>query len=366
MTVAPGVQPPSSAPARSAAEIAAVLRGLSPAYAPTPLLDLTALAARLGVAQVLAKDEGRRMLGSFKSLGGTYAGLAALARRTGTDIAGLLARCAAGAAADLPQLVCASDGNHGLAVAAAARFAGAGAKVFLHAGVPPVRARRIEREGAAIVWVQGTYDDAVDAAAAAAQREGGILIADTAPDAANPIVHDVMAGYGVIAHEARAQIAAAGHRAPTHLFVQAGVGGLAAAMAEGMSRFVDAPAAFVAVEPETCACLRAAFAQGGVVRLGGDLATAAEMLSCGEASAPAFAILRRTGARVMTVTEQALEEAPRLLRDTGGPATTPSGATGLAGLVTALRESGGPRLGLTPDSRVLLVISEAALEETAA
>src|SRR5205085_12047814 len=126
------------------------LARLSPAYAPTPLLDLKILAARLGVAQVLAKDEGRRMLGSFKSLGGTYAGLAALARTKETDVAGLLSQ----RPRDLPRLICASDGNHGLAVAAAARFAGTGAKIFLHAGVPPVRARRIEAEGADIEWVQ--------------------------------------------------------------------------------------------------------------------------------------------------------------------------------------------------------------------
>ena len=76
--------------ANDPASIAATLRALAPAYAPTPLLNLTQLSRRLGVAQVLAKDEGRRMLGSFKSLGGTYAGLAALARLRGTDIAGLL------------------------------------------------------------------------------------------------------------------------------------------------------------------------------------------------------------------------------------------------------------------------------------
>src|SRR5437868_7312477 len=115
----------SPSPASPAA-IAATLRALSPDYAPTPLLELSALAKRLGVAQLLAKDEGRRMLGSFKSLGGTYAGLAALARTQDVSIAALLAR----RAADLPQFVCASDGNHGLAVAAAARFAGAKAKVF--------------------------------------------------------------------------------------------------------------------------------------------------------------------------------------------------------------------------------------------
>src|ERR1700730_2994728 len=105
---------PSRLPADESVDaIAADLVRLSPAYAPTPLLDLGALAARLGVAQVLAKDEGRRTLGSFKSLGGTYAGLRALARTRGTDSAGLLSD----RPRDLPSLICASDGNHGLAVA---------------------------------------------------------------------------------------------------------------------------------------------------------------------------------------------------------------------------------------------------------
>jgi len=351
-----------------AAEIASVLRPLSPDYAPTPLLDLKSLAARLGVAQVLAKDEGRRMLGSFKSLGGTYAGLAALARQQGIGIADLVkqrndkSKTRVNALSDLPQLICASDGNHGLAVAAAARLAGAACQVFLHAGVPVARAQRIEAQGAAIVRVAGTYDDSVDAAAAFAKANASILIDDTTPDPDAPIVRDVMAGYGVIAHEVRQQVEAAAYARPTHVFVQAGVGGLAAAMAEGVAGWMAPPGRIVAVEPETCACITAAFAQGRVTRIAGDLATAAEMLACGEASAPAFAILRDAGAAVVTVSERALEDAPALLRATGGPDTTPSGATGLAGLARVCGDHAkAAQLGLGADSRVLLVISEAAL-----
>ena len=345
------------APAPDADGIAAELLRLSPAYAPTPLLDLPSLAAHCGVAQVLAKDESRRMLGSFKSLGGTYAGLRALARAAGTEIAGLLDP--ARRPDDLPALICASDGNHGLAVAAAARFAGAPARVYLHAGVPPARAGRIEAQGAEIVRVPGTYDDAVDAAAAAARAGGGILVADTTDDPADPVVGDVMAGYGVLAAEIRRQVDAAGHRRPTHLFVQAGVGGLAAALADGLAPWLASPAAVIVVEPEHAACVIAALAQSQPVRIPGDLETAAEMLSCGVASAPAMAALRRHRARAMTVSEAELEATPRLLRAHGGPATTPSGAAGLAGLAG----SGG--LGLDPASRVLIIVTEADLPEDA-
>jgi diaminopropionate ammonia-lyase len=339
--------------------IAAELRTLDPAYAPTPLLDVPELAVRLGVGQVLAKDEGRRTLGSFKSLGGTYAGLRALARASRMEIANLLAAQPAGQ----PILLCASDGNHGLAVAAAARFAGARARVFLHDSVPQARAQRIEDEGAEVVWVHGTYDDAVDAAAAAAREGGSILVADTTNDPSDPVVRDVMAGYGVMASEIREQVDHAGHPRPTHVFVQAGVGGLAAAIAEGLAGWLAAPGHIVAVEPKTAACVAPALAAGGPMRVAGDLHTAAEMLSCGEASAPAVAMLRRFGARALTVPEEGLVDAPRVLAGSGGPATTPSGAASLAGLIAALShpEEAGD-LGLDRSSRVLILVTERALD----
>jgi len=338
--------------------VAAELLRLDPAYAATPLVDLPRLASRLGVAQVLAKDEGRRLLGSFKSLGGTYAGLRALARTAGCEIAELLAPGRAGQ----PALVCASDGNHGLAVALAARLAGAPARVFLHAGVPSTRARRISQQGAEVVWIDGTYDDAVDAAAEAARAGSGILVADTTDDPDDPVVHDVMAGYGVMAAEIRRQVAGAGHLPPTHLFVQAGVGGLAAAMAEGLADFLAAPGRIIAVEPATAACLEAAMAAGRPVRVPGDLHTEAEMLSCGEASAPALAVLRRHHAQVVTATEAELAAAPSILAAQGGPATTPSGAAGLAGAVAALdAPARAKELGLTADSRLLILVTEGPL-----
>jgi diaminopropionate ammonia-lyase len=342
-------RPEAPQPAR---DIGLELARLSPEYAATPLLDLPLLAARLGVAQVLAKDEGRRMLGSFKSLGGTYAGLRALARAANTDVSGLIAARPAGQ----PALICASDGNHGLAVAAAARFAGARARVYLHRGVPEVRARRIEQQGAEVVWMDGTYDDAVDAAAAAARTGAGILVADTTNDPNNPVVRDVMAGYGVMVEEIRQQVEAAGHAKPTHLFVQAGVGGLAATLAEGLERWLAPPRSVVVVEPETAAAVGAALASGHPVRVEGDLKTTAEMLSCGEASAPAVEVLRRHRVEAISLSERVLDEAAALLRSCGGPRTTSSGAAGLAGAVTA-------RHGLGPDARVLILVTEAAIDE---
>ncbi len=334
--------------------IAGYLRRLSPAYAETPLLSLADIAERTGVAAVFAKDETRRSLGSFKSLGGTYAGLRAIAEYMGCSVADVIA--VRSTPANTPVLLTASAGNHGLAVAAAARFGGARARIYLSPGVPAARAKRIADEGAEIVWIEGTYDDAVAAAAKAAAESDGILVADTSADPGDRGVADVMAGYAVLGHEIRSQFDRGGQAPPTHVFVQAGVGGLAAAMVNDLKDWLAPPARFIAVEPDQAACLTAALEAGKPVRIPGALKTVGDMLACGEASAPALEVLR--GAiTAMTVSEAQLRAAPALLPAT--IATTPSGAAGLAGLQAvaesqALRE----RFGVTGQSRVLLVLTE--------
>lgn len=345
---------------QEAADIAAALLRLAPEYARSPLLDLPELACKLGLAQVLAKDESERALGSFKSLGGTYAGLRALARYAGTSVEILLAN----PPADLPTLLCASDGNHGLAVAAAARYAGAPAQIYLHTGVSLARARRIIDQGADIVWVEGTYDDAVERVATVARNGQGILVADTTDDPDDLVVADVMAGYGVLAYEIRNQVAAKAYAKPTHIFVQAGVGGLAAAIADGLADWMASPAVIIVVEPDQAPCVTQALASHRPIRCAGDLSTSAEMLACGEASTPALATLQRHDARAVTVSERMLADAPRILRACGGPATTTSGAAGLAGaLLVCGNDALSTEFALDADSRILLLVTEGELGE---
>lgn len=311
------------------------LFGLWPDYRPTPLTALPELARRCGVAAVHVKDESWRPLGSFKALGGMYAGLRALARAAGEPtIAALVAR--KGTGVRLPTLICASDGNHGLAVAAGAELAGAPARVYLHSGVPQARAKRIAARGAEIVWIEGSYDDAVDAAFRVAEQGEGLLISDTSPEADDPVTADVMRGYGLMADEIVEQLRTGIEVPPTHLFVQAGVGGLAAALARGLRETHGLSCRVVVVEPAGVDCVGAALRSGRIERIPGDLHTAAEMLSCGEASAPAIEILRRLNADAISVDEAALVDAVEVSRTFGGPATTPSGATGLAGFMSTL------------------------------
>ena len=308
---------------------------------PTPLVDLSRLAEALGVARVWAKDEGRRALGNFKSLGGTRAAAEALA----------------GAPEGPRRLICASDGNHGLAVAAAAEAGAVAARVYLPASVPSDRVERVVALGAEVVRVDGTYDDAVDLATAAAASGDGILIADTTDDLDDPVVASVMAGYAAIAGEIVEQLAG---EWPTHLFVQAGVGGLAAAMARGLSAV--APLKVVVVEPASAASVAAALAAGAPVRIPGSLETCATMLACGLASAPAVEVLLACDCQAVCADEASLMAAPDRLLSFGGPETTPSGAAGLAGLLMASASPGpSDALPLGPGSKVLLIVTEARL-----
>jgi diaminopropionate ammonia-lyase len=330
---------------------------LWPDYRPTRLLELPALARLTGVGRVFVKVEGDRPLGSFKALGGMIAGLRALAKDAGTT--DLRELCSPTSCRVLPRLICASEGNHGLSVATAAKKAGTRSWIYLPADVSEARAARIVASGGEIVRIAGTYDDAVLAAEAAAARGDGLLISDTSSDPEASVVIDVMAGYGLLAQELVKQFRDEARDRPTHLFVQAGVGGLAAAMVEGLQDLLRGPKKFLIVEPESAACVAEALAAGKPMRIDGDLKTSAEMLACGVASAPALRILQRYPVHSLLVSEAELKMAATGLRNVGGPQSTASGAAGLAGLLrTAARPDLRASHQLGPDSIVLLIATE--------
>jgi diaminopropionate ammonia-lyase len=246
--------------------------------------------------------------------------------------------------------------------AVAARRVGACAKVFLPANVNRTRVGKIAAMQGSVISVSGTYDDAVDAAREAAARGEGLLIPDSSRDPDDLVVGDVMQGYSVLVNEIAAQLADHPHP-PTHAFIQAGVGGLAAAVAEGLTLSMRRPPAVIVVEPETAACVTHALQVGEPVKIAGDLRTSAEMLSAGLASASALKILLAHGARAITVNDSQLRESVKTLRTQFKIATTPSGAAGLAGLKrVASDEALRSQFQLTDDSSVLLIVTEGCVK----
>ncbi|MCW4456593.1 pyridoxal-phosphate dependent enzyme [Flavobacterium sp. MXW15] len=327
-------------------------------YQATSLLEIPELAQATGVSKVFIKNEVERPLGNFKVLGGMVAAFKAMKRRADAYLS------SNDGAVPLPHLVCASDGNHGLAVASAAQHMGVSATVYLPACASPLRIERIRTVGGRVVLVEGTYDDAVLAARTAASHEDGLLIPDTTSDPLDPVVLDVMRGYGQMTEELTAQFASQGDIRPTHAFIQAGVGGLAAAVATGLQINGLAPIRIVVVEPRNAACVAHALQQGRPVRIAGSLGTTAEMLSCGLASAPALDVLLEHRARSLLVDEVELQAGPSASLATTGLASTPSGAAGLAGfLVAAANPEKRREYGLDPNSVVLLFNTEGAVED---
>ncbi|MCR9257870.1 MAG: pyridoxal-phosphate dependent enzyme [Alphaproteobacteria bacterium] len=318
-----------------------------PAYAETPLREI----APPGLPSLLVKDETARMgLGSFKALGGVYAVARHLAEaygaRTGTvpapsDHTGAPFREAAAET----TFVCASAGNHGLSVAAGARIFGAKARIHLAATVPESFADRLRGKDAQVVRSGSVYDEAVAIALKDAEETGAILLADGSWPGYTRLPAWVMEGYTVIPEELRRHFAATG-RWPTHVFVQAGVGGIAAAMAHQIRAHWPAATEIVVVEPSAARCLAASHAAGKPVTADGPVSNMSR-LDCKDPSLLAFHALEAAGVRYTDVSDDEAEEAVRDLRALG-IGTSPSGAAGLAGLrKTALPEGARPLIVAT-------------------
>ncbi|MCM5558069.1 diaminopropionate ammonia-lyase [Pleomorphomonas sp. JP5] len=335
-----------------------------PGYAPTPLVALNKLAERLDVASIHYKDEsGRFGLGSFKALGGAYAVLrllvSELRRRHGDIDETALATGRLREAAKDITVCCATDGNHGRSVAWGARMFGARAVIFIHATVSEQRADAIRRYGAEVVRTSGNYDGSVHEAAQKAAQNGWFVVSDTSYPGYTDVPSDVMQGYSVMVAEALG----ASEAPPTHVFLQCGVGGLAAAVIAHLWEAYgpDMPIVTV-VEPVKAACLYESARSGKPTAVTGDLDTIMAGMACGEPSMIAWPILQEGVSAFMAIPDDAALAAMRLLASGAAGATIVGGESGVAGLAGLIVAAGAPdwrrSLGLDRASRVLLIGSE--------
>lgn len=302
-----------------------------PAHAATPLVQSPGLAERAGVAEVWIKDERARMgLGSFKALGAAY----------------VIACDAADGRALGQTYVTASAGNHGLSVAAGAQAFGARAVVYLADTVPQGFAERLQALGAEVRRAGADYAASMAAAQEAAAQEGLVLLSDSSWAGYTDIPHRLMEGYLVLANEAAEQIP----QPPTHVLLQAGVGGLAGAVAAYARHIWGEAMQIIVVEPETAPALHDAIKAGAVVDTSGPDSCMGR-LDCKTASLIALRGLARDADGFALLSEQAAQAAMPVLAQ-AGLATTPSGGAGLAALLHGL--------DLPGDARVMAILSEAA------
>ena len=343
-----------------------------PGYAATPLVSLGALARSAGVAAIHYKDEGGRFgLGSFKALGGAYAVMRLLQKivRDKSGVAASATELAAGTYAETTARVtvtCATDGNHGRSVAWGAQTFGARCVIYVHALVSQGRCDAIAAYGAEVRRVDGNYDDAVRQAASDAAAQGWHVVSDTSYPGYVDVPRDVMQGYGVMVDEALTQLPAG--VLPTHVFVQGGVGGLAAAVCATLwERLGPRRPCFVVVEPTRAACLFQSAVAGEPVVVHGELDTIMAGLACGEVSLLAWDILHEGADAYLAIDDDAAAATMRLLaRPAGGDRAIVAGESAVAGLAgflqAAAHEDLRAQLRIDGESVVLFFGSEGATD----
>jgi len=310
-----------------------------PKHAVTELVDARFLAEQAGVAAFYVKDErGRMGLGSFKALGAAF----------------VIARDAVAANAKAPEdalagrtYVTASAGNHGMSVAAGAKVFGARAVIYLANTVPESFAARLVDMGAEVVRAGDDYEASMVAAQQAAAANDWALLSDSSWAGYTDMAHGVMQGYLQMAAEVVDQMPSA----PTHVFLQAGVGGMAGAMAAMIRKhWGDAPV-IVVVEPEFAPALIDSIRVGKPVVTTGPVSDMGR-LDCKEPSLIALKGLARDADYFVTLTEEQAACGVDIVAE-GGLDTSASGGAGMAAALIAPAE-----LGLDANSVVLSFLSE--------
>lgn len=333
---------------------------------PTPLVELPGAAAQLGVAQVSVKDESfRSPLGSFKALGAPIALMRLILRLWPEHTLDPQALIQGRYREMLTHLtvISATDGNHGKALAAAAQSIGCECVIVLHANVSVEREQAIAAYGARIVRIAGNYDESVEHAAKLARDNGWHVVSDTSYEGYEAIPRDVMQGYGAIAAEIVEQTR---DTAFTHVFLQGGVGGLAAGVASYLWEiYGDARPRFIVVEPRQADCLYQSALAGRAEKATGSVDSVMAGLACGETSPLAWQILEACVDDFMLIEDDDAVAAMRTLA-AGENGDVPlvsgeSGAAGFAGLAKLIGDAELARAaGLNAQSRVLVISTEGA------
>lgn len=325
-------------PSVDAARVAALL-GLCPVAKETPLADVSQGAP---VGALWVKDERTRMgLGSFKALGAAY-----VIAREAWD--------ASGGTPDSESLVgrtyvTASAGNHGMSVAAGARVFGATSVVYIAETVPASFAVRLAERGAQVVRAGADYAASMEAASKAAADNGWTLLSDSSWEGYAALPHILMEGYLQMAAEAVMQCP----DVPTHVMLQAGVGGLAGAVAAYVRKVWGEAPTIVVVEPTAAPALQASIEAGKAVMADGPDSIMGR-LDCKEPSLIALNGLARDADVFLTLSDDVVTGCLPAMSGMGLDTT----ASGGAGLAAVLDDSARTALGLDDTSKVLCFLSE--------
>ena len=317
-------------------------------YSPTPLLNLNKLAEKLKFNKIFYKDESKRFsLKSFKALGGAYA--VEKITKGNKDIV----------------VSTATAGNHGRSVAWGSSKLGLKCKIFISEYVSEFRAEAMRSFGADIIRVNGNYDNSLKECIKQSKQNNWQIVQDVAWEDYKQVPKLTMAGYSVMMKEISQQIK---NEKISHVILQAGVGGMAAAMVAGIARYLNDIPKIIVVEPESAACVLESIKAGKLEKISIKKESLMGGMSCDEVSLVPWEILKNSVSHCVTVSDNCISKTVKYLANCefsnekiiGGECSTP-------GIISLIGMNNDPeikkKLNLNENSNVLLFGCEGDADE---
>jgi len=264
-------------------------------YTPTPLRKLNKLETELGFKEIYYKDEDKRFnLKSFKALGGAFAVNKIANDKNDVTVA------------------TATAGNHGRSVAWGAQRLGLKCKIFISEFVSEARASAMKNLGADIIRVKGNYDASLKECIKQSEKNNWEIVQDVSWEGYKEVPKLIMAGYTIMIKEIMDQIK---NDDFTHVFLQAGVGGMAAAMIAGFAKYSTNIPKFIIVEPENANCVFKSIENHKATTVNIVNETIMGGMSCGDVSTVAWEILKDTTNYSLTITDDEISTVVAMLAE---------------------------------------------------
>ena len=317
-------------------------------YSPTPLISLNKLSEKLGLNKIFYKDESKRFhLKSFKALGGAYA--VEKVTKGNKEVV----------------VSTATAGNHGRSVAWGSKKLGLKCKIFISEYVSEFRAEVMRSFGADVIRVKGNYDNSLKECIKQSKQNNWQIVQDVAWQDYKLVPKLTMAGYSVMMKEISEQI---NNQQISHIILQAGVGGMAAAMVAGIARYLDHIPKVIIVEPESAACVLESIKVGKIEKISIKKESLLGVMSCDEVSLVPWEILKNSISHCVTVSDNYISKTVKLLANSklsnekivGGECSTP-GIISLVGLSNDAEIK--KKINLNENSNVLLFGCEGDADE---
>ena len=317
-------------------------------YSPTPLISLNKLSEKLGLNKIFYKDESKRFhLKSFKALGGAYA--VEKVTKGNKEVV----------------VSTATAGNHGRSVAWGSKKLGLKCKIFISEYVSEFRAEVMRSFGADVIRVKGNYDNSLKECIKQSKQNNWQIVQDVAWQDYKLVPKLTMAGYSVMMKEISEQI---NNQQISHIILQAGVGGMAAAMVAGIARYLDHIPKIIIVEPESAACVLESIKVGKIEKISIKKESLMGGMSCDEVSLVPWQILKNSVSHCVTVSDDCISKTVKFLANSefsdekiiGGECSTP-GIISLVGLCNDVKIK--KKINLNENSNVLLFGCEGDADE---